>query len=101
MASWIAQHLYQRAMENRNFFGYAEYGRNSPGVKVEEGRTIRIWKNAFIAGVGKKMLIHKNIEMTMLVGYNFFHQANDPVYSRPLIVRVGFQLSELALLKRK
>ena len=85
----------------RNFFGYAEFGRNSPGVKAEEGRTIRIWKNAFIAGIGKKMLIHKNIEMTMMVGYNFFHQANDPIYPRPLIVRVGFQLSELALLKRK
>jgi len=47
------------------------------------------------------MLIHKNIEMTMLVGYNFFRQANVPVYPRPLFVRVGFQLSELALLKRK
>src|SRR5258706_3670475 len=44
------------------------------------------------------MLIHKNREMTMLVGHNFFHQANDPVYPRPLIVRVGFQLSDLALL---
>jgi hypothetical protein len=85
----------------RNFFGYAEFGRNSPGLKTEEGRTFRIWKNAFIAGVGKKMLIHKNIEMTMLVGYNFFRQANDPVYPRPLVVRAGFQLSELALLKRK
>jgi hypothetical protein len=85
----------------RNFFGYAEFGRNSPGVKVEEGRTLRIWKNAFIAGVGKRMLIHKNIEMTMLVAYNFSHQVNDPVYPRPFIVRVGFQLSELALLKRK
>lgn len=85
----------------RSFFVYAEFGRNSPGVKVEEYHTTRIWKNAMIAGVGRRFLIHKKVEMTMLVAYNFFHQPYDPIYPQPLIVRVGFQLSELAMLNKR
>lgn len=85
----------------KGFFAYAEFANNSPGVKAEEHQKIRIWKNAMIAGIGRKFLIHKKLEMTTLVAYNFLHKPYDPIYPQPLIVRVGFQLSEVAMLNKR
>jgi hypothetical protein len=83
-----------------NFFAYGEYANNSPGKETSEKGTKRIWSEAIFVGVGKKLSIHKKMEMTCLVAYNFLHKPNDLVYPRPLVFRIGFQLSELALLKR-
>ena len=85
----------------KSFFAYAEFARNSPGVKVQDNRSERIWNNVLIAGIGKKFLIHPKIEMTLVVGYDFFHQNMDPIYPRPFILRIGFQTGELAFLKRR
>lgn len=85
----------------RSFFAYGEYGQNSPGVKIEEGISTRIWKAAALLGVGRKFSISKKIDMTVVALYNFLHEPGDPVYPRPFMVRFGFQLSDIALLKRK
>jgi len=84
-----------------SFFAYGEYARNSPGVIILEDHTRRIWKPAALLGVGRKVSIHKSIDMTALALYNILWKPGDPVYPRPFMVRVGFQLSEVALLKRK
>jgi hypothetical protein len=84
----------------KNFFVYGEFARNSIPTKSDNG-TVPVWKNAAIAAIGRKTSISRKIDMTMLVGYDFFHQPNDPVYPQAWIFRVGFQLSDLALMKRK
>src|SRR5260370_36473550 len=45
----------------KSLFAYAEFARNSPGLKVQDNRTERIWKNAMIAGIGKKFVIDPKI----------------------------------------
>ncbi len=84
-----------------SFFAYGEYAQNSPGVTVKEGITQRIWKPAALVGVGRRFSLHKNVDMTVVALYNFIYSPGDPVYSRPFMVRFGFQLSDVALLKKK
>lgn len=84
-----------------SFFAYGEYAQNSPGVTVQEGITKRIWKPAALLGVGRRFSLHKNVDMTVVALYNFLHSPGDPVYPRPFMVRFGFQLSDVALLKKK
>jgi hypothetical protein len=33
--------------------------------------------------------------------YNILHKNNDPIYPRPFVVKIGFQTSELAMLRRR
>lgn len=84
----------------RSFFAYGEYANNSPGMKSTETGKSRVWKPTLFAGFGRKFLIHPKVEMTCLVTYNFLHEENDPIYPRPFMVRVGFQTSQLSMLKR-
>lgn len=58
----------------RNFFAYGEYERNSPGRESAEYGSNRIWKAAFLAGVGRKFAVHRKVDMTLIVGYNFLHE---------------------------
>lgn len=84
----------------RNFFVYGEFDRNSPGLKIIDDNSVRVWRSAAFAGVGRKIVIHSKIEMTVIAMYNFMHKSNDPIYPRPFVVRIGFQTSELALRKK-
>ena len=83
----------------KSFFAYSEYAQNSPGVKVQEGISKRIWKPAALLGVGRKLSVHKKIDMTIVAIYNIMHTQGDPIYPKPFVVRVGFQLSDIAWLK--
>ncbi|MEI9917650.1 MAG: hypothetical protein WDO14_02485 [Bacteroidota bacterium] len=85
----------------RSFFLYGEYDRNSPGAVRLENTYKRIWRPAAFLGVGRTFSVHKKIDMTVAALYNFLYEHGDPIYPRPFVVRFGFQLSELALLKRK
>lgn len=85
----------------QSFFVYGEYDRNSPGVIRQENVAKRIWKPAALLGIGRTFSVHRKVDMTVTALYNFLYEYGDPVYPRPFIVRFGFQLSELALLKRK
>lgn len=85
----------------KSFFAYGEYAQNSPGVKVEEGISKRIWNPAALLGVGRKFSVSKKIDMTVVALYNFIHKPGDTLYPRPFMVRVGFQLSDIALFKKK
>jgi hypothetical protein len=83
-----------------NFFVYTEFARNSIGKVVDENGSQWLWQNAWLVGAGKKISVHPKLDMTMVVLYNFFHKLGDPLYPKALTVRVGFQLSDIALLKR-
>jgi hypothetical protein len=85
----------------KSFFAYGEFDRNSPGLRRLETQGPREWKNAAFVGIGRRFSVHKKIEMTVLMMYNILHKNNDPIYPRPFVVKVGFQTSELAMLKKK
>jgi hypothetical protein len=81
-----------------NFYGYAEFSRNARRKDAETGNKI-IWNEALILGLGRNIKLYKTIDMTVLVAYNVINQKNDPVYPRPLIVRIGFQTTRFSLSK--
>jgi hypothetical protein len=85
----------------KNFFAYGEFDRNTPGVNKTEQISQRIWKNAAFLGLGRKFPIHKKVEMTIVMMYNFLHERHDQIYPKPWCVRIGFQTSELAWFKPK
>jgi hypothetical protein len=84
----------------KTFFAYGEGDLNTPGLKSIEGKSFRIWSPAVFIGIGKRFNLHKNVDVTTIVLYNFLSKNRDSIYPEPLIFRVGFQLSELALKKR-
>lgn len=84
-----------------NFFAYGEFDRNSRGFNIEGRKLSAEWRNAAFGGVGRKVRVHAKVEMIILMMYNFIHQQNDVVYPRRFVVKVGFQNSEIALLKRR
>jgi hypothetical protein len=69
-------------------------------IKMETSRKAE-WKNAAFLGIGRKVLIHRKIEMTAVFMYNFLYTYPDPVYPRRWVFRVGFQTSDLAFFKTK
>ncbi|MBL7864467.1 MAG: hypothetical protein JNK10_06305 [Cyclobacteriaceae bacterium] len=84
----------------KSFFVYGEYANNTTGKK-SDGSSNLTWQPAAWLGVGKRFSVHKKVDMTVLAIYNVIHKPNDPIYPQPFVVRVGFQLSELALFKKK
>jgi hypothetical protein len=82
-------------------FLYTEYNRNTIGRESAENGSNLIWQNSWLLGAGKKVSVHRKLDMTVVLVYNFFHKPNDPLYPKPLTLRVGFQLSDVALVKRK
>jgi hypothetical protein len=68
---------------------------------MQEGISKRLWSPAAFLGVGRKFAVHKKVDMTVVAMYNFLHKTGDPIYPRPFVVRFGFQLSEIAFLKKK
>lgn len=85
----------------RNFFAYTEFNRSSTGFIFTEKGNHFTWQNSWLIGVGKKISVSSKLDMTILALYNFFHQSGDPLYPKPLSIRVGFQLSDNALLRKK
>jgi len=85
----------------KEFFAYGEFAQNSSGLQIQEGTSKRIWTPAAFVGAGRRFSVHKKVDMTVVALYNFLHKQGDPIYPRPFVVRFGFQLSELALLKSK
>lgn len=65
-------------------FAYTEYARNSPGIQQSETGTIRIWKDAWLVGAGRRFEIHPKLDMTILIAYNVLKTIHDPLYPGPL-----------------
>lgn len=85
----------------RNFFAYAEYDRNSIGIQKTETGTKRLWKNAAFLGIGRKLRLHRKLEVTAICMYNFLYEHPDPVYPKRWTFRIGVQTTDLAFFKPK
>jgi hypothetical protein len=85
----------------KNLFAYGEYGRNSPGFKTVETKVVRLWEGTLLVGAGRKFSMGTRLESTLMVGYNFLHEKGNTVFPRPWIIRICFQTSELAMMKRR
>lgn len=85
----------------RNFFANVEYSVNTARSSSSETQSGRVTEKSLIVGVGRKFLVHQKVDMTIIVGYNFLHTRNSALYQSPWSVKVGFQSSDLAFLKKK
>ena len=84
-----------------HFFAYGEYEyMNTQAVDSTSDVRDRQWVSTLQLGVGRKFSIHPMVQGQVVVVYNFLHDPARPVYPRPWSIRVGFSLSELAMLKR-
>jgi len=95
----------------KSFFAYAEYERRTKEVHASASSTNgsitdtpsnkTAWVDGLLIGVGRRMSIHSKVHMNMIVLYNFLYNDENAIYNNPWSFKVGFELSELALLKKK
>ncbi|MEO1099409.1 MAG: hypothetical protein AAFX57_16890 [Bacteroidota bacterium] len=83
----------------KNFFAYGEYEQMAKEV-TQADRKKTEWVDGLLIGLGREISVHPKLNMNVMVLYNFINEQENPIYGRRWVVRVGFQLSELALLKR-
>jgi hypothetical protein len=84
-----------------SYFAYAEFDYNTTGIKKDDDGSKRIWKDAFLAGVGRTIQVHPKVNMTISFLYDFLYKPHDPLYARPWMVRIGVQSSALAMKKKR
>ncbi|MBL0743090.1 hypothetical protein [Chryseolinea lacunae] len=84
----------------KSFFLYGEFERS--GIKASgNDKSRKTWQNNCFVGLGRKFLVHPKLYLTLTALYNLNNSNNNPVHPRRFQVRVGFQLSELAIRKKK
>lgn len=84
----------------KNFFAYAEA--EAAGLKIKSKESIANgWRYNYFIGLGKKLLIHPKVFMTITAIYNLNGENNNPAYPQKFQVRLGFQTSDLAFRKKK
>ena len=85
----------------KSFFAYGEYEyMNTQAMDSTSDVSNRQWVSTLQLGIGRKFSIHPKVQGQVMVLYNFLHDPARPVYPRPWSIRVGFSLSELAMLRR-
>ena len=82
-----------------NFFGYAEFERTRILVKNPDG-SHQQWVNSLLVGVGRKLTLHPKLKGTVLFLWNPLHKNGLSPYHDAFVIKTGFQLSELGLLKK-
>lgn len=85
----------------KSFFAYGEYS----ALITEEAGTgsdgkVKKQVDGLMLGIGKKVSIHPNVNMTIMLLYDFFHKPMNSLTPKPFSIKIGFQLSELAMLKK-
>lgn len=84
----------------RNFFAYAEIERGQLRSKKNDVSSKK-WRNNYFIGIGKKVLIHPKVFMTVTALYNLNGESSNPTYPNKFQIRLGFQSSDLAFRKKK
>lgn len=85
----------------RGFFVYGEYERMTKDIAATETTAATTqWIDGLMLGIGRKFSVHRSVNMQVIAMYNFLHTPENALYTRPLTVKVGFSLSELAMLKK-
>jgi hypothetical protein len=85
----------------KGFFAYGEWEKSSIMKSSSSDKIENEWKDNYFIGLGKKLLIHPKIYMTVTALYNLNSEDENPVHPKRFEVRTGFQLSELATRKKK
>lgn len=84
----------------RNFFAYTEV--EAAGLKIKANESsVQEWRINYFVGLGKKLLIHPKLFITITAVYNLNGEHNNPTYPQKFQVRFGFQTSDLAFRKKK
>ncbi|MBY0434093.1 MAG: hypothetical protein K2U26_08300 [Cyclobacteriaceae bacterium] len=84
-----------------NFFGYAEWEHTRSIVRTDAVNTSRQWVPSLLVGVGRKFRIHPKVGGTILILWDAMHVNGKSPYHDALVIKTGFQLSELGLMKKK
>ena len=85
-----------------NFFAYAEFEQAASLIKSNTpDKPSREWLNNVFVGVGRKFKIHPKVNGTVLLLWNPVHVNGTTPFSEAFVIKTGFQISELGLLKKK
>lgn len=79
----------------RSFYAVAEWERSGITVSAND-KANRQWTNNYFVGMGKRLLVHPKVYLTVSARYNLNNDNQNKVYTNRFQIRVGFQLSELA-----
>jgi hypothetical protein len=82
------------------FYAFGEWEKTSIS-RSSNDKTLKQWKDNYFIGAGKRFLVLPKLYFTMTVLYNLNGEDHNPVHPNRFQVRTGFQLSELALAKKK
>jgi hypothetical protein len=85
----------------KNFYASAEWeisGSKNQKTSIESAKK---WNNNYFIGLGKKILIHPKLFMTVTALYNLNSEKRNPTHPQRFQMRIGFQTSDLAFRKRK
>ncbi len=83
----------------KNFYAYGEWEVGSSGKQnAEENKS---WNNNYFIGLGKKLLIHPKLYMTITALYNLNNEEHNQTHPQRFQMRIGFQTSDLAFRKKK
>jgi len=81
-------------------FAYAEAQRmKTQSLFQENGPMEAPWEQAYMVGIGKEIPLNRVINLTAMVLYDLNHKHND-LHPRPIVVRFGYRMSELAFRKK-
>jgi hypothetical protein len=85
-----------------NFFAYAEFERTTSAAKsqVNDAKSESIWINNALVGIGRQFKIHKKVNGSILLLWNPLHVNGKSPYHEAFVIKTGFQLSEISLMKR-
>jgi hypothetical protein len=82
------------------FYAFGEWERSGIS-RSSNDKTSRQWRDNYFIGIGKRLLVLSKLYFTMTVLYNLNNEDQNPVHPNRFQVRTGFQLSELAMAKKK
>ncbi len=83
-----------------NFFGYTEWERTASVVRSGADQATKAWVSSFLVGIGRKFNLHPKVSGSLLILGNLLHENGQSPYHSPLVIKTGFQLTTLALMKR-
>ncbi len=83
-----------------NFFGYSEWENTVSYVKSAADNGNNAWVSSLLVGVGRTFNIHPKVKGSILILGNVLHENGKSPYHSPLVVKTGFQLTQLALMKK-
>ena len=77
-------------------FAYAEFQNMQNQSLFQENRVETEWQQSFMMGIGKELPLTKSVNLTAMILFDLNYKNND-LNPRPLVVRFGYRISELAL----